>query len=267
MSGADRGRWRERDEMALIEFEVRDKLAFITLNRPEKMNAINEEMVELMFEILAEVSRDKGVRACILTGNGKAFSSGHDLTYFAGERTQEARPVSDLYQVILELPRPCFAAINGICLAGGAGIALSTDIRLMAEGARLGWPQVKRGVSSVSGPFLLANLVPRNIAYEILFTGEFLSAERALELGLVNRVVPEGSDILEETEALARQVMKNAPLAIQAIKDFTVRARHLSSSDALRMGDLLFKKFVDSEDGQEGLAAFLEKREPNWKNK
>ena len=94
-----------------------------------------------------------------------------------------------------------------------------------------------------------------------------MSAERALELGLVNRVVPEGSDILEETEALARQVMKNAPLAIQAIKDFTVRARHLSSSDALRMGDLLFKKFVDSEDGQEGLAAFLEKREPNWKNK
>lgn len=253
--------------MALINYEVKDKLAFITLNRPEKMNAINEEMVELMFSILDEVSRDDGVWACIITGEGKAFSSGHDLTYFAGERTQEARAVSDLYQVILELPRPCFAAINGICLAGGAGIALSTDIRLMAEGAKLGWPQVKRGVSSVSGPFLLANLVPRNIAYEILFTGEFISAQKARELGLINHVVPEGKDTLEQTEALARQVMKNAPLAIRAIKDFTFRARHLSNSDALRMGDLLFKKLVDSEDGQEGLAAFLEKREPRWKGK
>lgn len=253
--------------MALIDYEVKDKLAFITLNRPEKMNAINEEMVGLMFDILDEVSRDEGVWACIITGEGKAFSSGHDLTYFAGERTQEARAVSDLYQVILELPRPCFAAINGICLAGGAGIALSTDIRLMAEGAKLGWPQVKRGVSSVSGPFLLANLVPRNIAYEILFTGEFISAHKARELGLINHVVPEGRDTLEQTEALARQVMKNAPLAIRAIKDFTVRARHLSNSDALRMGDFFFKKLVDSEDGQEGLAAFLEKREPRWKGK
>ncbi len=253
--------------MALIDYEVKDKLAFITLNRPEKMNAINEEMVELMFDILGGVSRDEGVWACIITGEGKAFSSGHDLTYFAGERTQEARAVSDLYQVILELPRPCFAAINGICLAGGAGIALSTDIRLMAEGAKLGWPQVKLGVSSVSGPFLLANLVPRNIAYEILFTGEFISAHKARELGLINHVVPEGRDTLEQTEALARQVMKNAPLAIRAIKDFTVRARHLSNSDALRMGDLLFKKLVDSEDGPEGLAAFLEKREPRWKGK
>ncbi len=253
--------------MALIDYEVKDKLAFITLNRPEKMNAINEEMVELMFDILDEVSRDEGVWACIITGEGKAFSSGHDLTYFAGERTQEARAVSDLYQVILELPRPCFAAINGICLAGGAGIALSTDIRLMAEGAKLGWPQVKRGVSSVSGPFLLANLVPRNIAYEILFTGEFISAHKARELGLINHVVPEGRDTLEQTEALARQVMKNAPLAIRVIKDFTVRARHLSNSDALRMGDLFFKKLVDSEDGREGLAAFMEKREPSWKGK
>jgi len=253
--------------MALINYEVKDKLAFITLNRPDKMNAINEEMVELMFEILDEVSKDENVWACIITGTGKAFSSGHDLTYFSGERTQEARPVSDLYQTILELPRPCFAAINGICLAGGAGLALSSDIRIMDQEAQLGWPQVKRGVSSVSGPFLLANLIPRNIAYEILFTGEFMSADRALKLGLVNRVVDKGKNILEETEALARQVMKNAPLAIRAIKDFTVRARNLSSSDSLRMGDLIFKKLVDSEDGQEGLAAFLEKREPNWKNK
>lgn len=253
--------------MALINYEVKDKLAFITLNRPEKMNAINEEMVGLMFDILDEVAADDGVWACIITGEGKAFSSGHDLTYFAGERTQEARPVSDLYQTILELPRPCFAAINGICLAGGAGVALSTDIRLMAEDAKIGWPQVKRGVSSVSGPFLLANMVPRNIAYEILFTGEFISAKEAFDLKLVNHVVPEGKNILEESEALARKVMKNAPLAIQAIKDFTVRARHLSNSDALRMGDLLFKKLVDSEDGQEGLAAFLEKREPKWGNK
>ncbi len=252
--------------MALIGYEVKDQLAIITLNRPEKYNAINEEMVDQLFEAFAEIERDQDVRACIITGEGKAFSSGHDLSYFAGEGHQEARPVSDLYQVILELKRPCFAAINGICLAGGAGIALSTDIRLMSEGAQLGWPQVKRGVSSVSGPFLLANLVPRNIAYEILFTGEFISAHRALELNLVNHVVPEGKDVLEETEILARKIMKNAPLAIQAIKDFTVRARHLSNSDALRMGDLFFKKLVDSEDGQEGLAAFLEKREPQWKN-
>ena len=116
--------------MALIKYEVKDKLAFVTLNRPEKYNAVNEEMVDQLFEAFAEVERDQDVWGCIITGEGKAFSSGHDLSYFAGEGHQEARPVSDLYQVILELKRPCFAAINGICLAGGAGIALSTDIRV-----------------------------------------------------------------------------------------------------------------------------------------
>ena len=143
----------------------------------------------------------------------------------------------------MELYKPCFAAINGFCLAGGAGIALSCDVRVMAEDTQLGWPQVVRGISSVSGPILLAKLLPFNLAHYHLFTGEPIDAETALRLGLVNKVAPK-ENVLEETEKIARQVLANAPLAVRAIKEITVRARDMTMEDALRFGDVILKRLL-----------------------
>ena len=248
--------------MALVEYEVRDKLACITLNRPEKMNAINHEMSERIFALFDEMERDPNVWGCLITGEGRAFSSGHDLTEPPPE-DREIKPVSDLYQVIMELFKPCFAAINGFCLAGGAGIALSCDVRVMAEDTQLGWPQVMRGISSVSGPILLAKQLPFNLAHYHLFTGEPIDAETALRLGLVNKVVPR-EKVLEETEKVARQVLANAPLAVRAIKEITVRARDMTMEDALRFGDVILKRLLETEDAEEGVRAFKEKRPPRF---
>lgn len=254
--------------MAQVLYEVRDKLARITLNRPEKRNAINGAMSARLFALFAEMARDPQVWGCLITGTGGAFSSGHDLAEPPpeGGEALRHRPVSDLYQVIMEMDKPCFAAINGVCLAGGAGIALSCDVRVMSEEAQLGWPQVMRGISSVSGPILLARLLPFNLAHYHLFTGEFIDAATALRLGLVNKVAPAES-VLEETERIARRVLANAPLAVRAIKELTVRARDMTMEDALRFGDVMLQRLLETEDAGEGLRAFREKRPPRFRGR
>ena len=133
----------------------------------------------------------------------------------------------------------------------------------MAEDTQLGWPQVMRGISSVSGPILLAKQLPFNLAHYHLFTGEPIDAETALRLGLVNKVVPK-EKVLEETEKIARQVLANAPLAVRAIKEITVRARDMTMEDALRFGDVILKRLLETQDAEEGVRAFKEKRPPRF---
>ena len=249
----------------VVLYEVRDRVAYVTLNRPEKLNAINGEVRDLLFDAFLDVRDNDEVWAVLFTGNGRAFSTGHDLVEMAAGRAK-GRPTVDLYQFIQELVKPTIVAINGICLAQGAGLALSSDVRIASEKAEFGWPQVKRGIASVSGPTLLCDMIPFNIALEMLYAGEPINAEMALRWGMINRVVPHDT-LMDEAEAYVRKILKNAPLAMRAIKEAAIRGRDMTMEDKVRFADLLLAKIHETEDAKEGLAAFREKRQPIWKGR
>jgi enoyl-CoA hydratase/carnithine racemase len=253
--------------MEFLTYAVRDRIARITMDRPDKLNAINPEMRASLFEAFEDVERNPDVWVAIITGTGRAFSVGHDLVSMAsraipgggpGERTTD-----DLYLYLTQIYKPIIAAINGLCLAQGGGLALSSDIRIAADTAQFGWPQVKRGISSISGPLMLSHQVPHNVAMELLMTGEFMSAEDALRFNLINRVVaPE--DLMPTVEALATKIRDNAPLAVQGIKEATMRGRGISLAERLKIGRAIANRVEVSKDAIEGLAAFREKRTPQW---
>ncbi len=249
-----------------VLYEIKDGVAYITLNRPEKLNAINPEMRELLWDAFQDVKNNPEVRCAIVTGRGRAFSTGHDLVAMANARANEGPSTGDLYVVQSNIWKPIIAAINGICLAQGCGIALGSDIRIASSEAQFGWPQVKRGISSVSGPALLAQVVPRNIAFEILFTGEFIDAQRALELMLVNHVVPPG-EVMAKAEETARKITANAPLSIGAIKDAAINGAAMDMERRVAYAQAKRDFVLNTEDAKEGIKAFAEKREPVWKGR
>jgi enoyl-CoA hydratase/carnithine racemase len=169
----------------------------------------------------------------------------------------------DLYLYQLGVFKPIVVSINGYCLAQGAGLALCSDIRIASDQAQFGWPQVKRGIASISGPSLLSQFVPHNLAMELLFTGEFVGAQRALELGLVNQVVPH-DQLAPATESLVQKLRANAPLPMRAIKEAALRGQGMPMPDRVRFASLLLKRINQTADAREGLAAFQEKRQPTW---
>jgi len=252
--------------MSLVLHELRDHISYITLNRPEKLNAINPEMREELYQAFLEVRDNPEVWLAIITGQGRAFCTGHDLVAMAEAVERPGATTDDLYIMESTIWKPILVAINGVCLAQGCGLALTADIRIASEQAQLGWPQVKRGISSVSGPTLLAQRVPLGRAMEILFTGDFFSAQEALDLGLVNRVVPH-QELMAETEALARKILANAPLAVRAIKEAAIRGLGLPLDQRVRLARQVADHLKQSQDAQEGLAAFREKRAPVWKGR
>jgi enoyl-CoA hydratase/carnithine racemase len=251
--------------MSTVTYTVRERVAYIVLNRPEKRNAVNAEMRDRLFEIFDDVRDNPEVWVAVLTGEGGVFSTGHDLVEMAAGDAH-GRPAVELYQIIEETWKPFIAAIDGYCLAQGAGLALSCDIRIATERAQFGWPQVKRGIASTSGPCSLAHRIPLNIAYEILFTGDFFDAHEAKRLNLVNHVVP-AERLREETDTLVRKILANAPVAMRAIKEIAVRGRDMNVEDRVRFADTLSEHIRQSADAKEGLAAFREKRRPVWQGR
>jgi enoyl-CoA hydratase/carnithine racemase len=254
-------------DYSTVDFEVRDKVGYVTLNRPEKLNAINHQMIGELFEVFEEVKFNPDIWAMVITGTGRAFSTGHDLVEMATTQPVGRHgSATAFYQYLQELYKPTIAAINGYCLAQGGGIALSCDIRIASDQAQFGWPQVKRGISSTSGPTILCQRIPLNIAMEMLFTGEFIDPKRAMELNLVNKVVPH-EQLMDEVEAMVRKIMNNAPLAVRAIKEVGMRGLNLQMEERVRLAGLISGVVGRSEDSKEGLQAFAEKREPVWKGR
>ena len=249
-----------------VIYEIKEGIAYITLNRPEKLNAINPEMRALLWDAFQDVKNNPEVRCAIVTGAGRAFSTGHDLVAMAHARANEGPSTGDLYVVQSNIWKPIIAAINGLCLAQGCGIALGSDIRIASTEARFGWPQAKRGISSVSGPALLSQVVPRNVAFEFLFTGEFVDAQRALELMLVNYVVP-SNEIILRAEEMAHKITANAPLALAAIKEASIKGAELGLEERVAFAQKKRDEVLATEDAKEGVAAFAEKRTPVWKGR
>ena len=249
-----------------VIYEVKKGIAYITLNRPEKLNAINPEMRELLWEAFQDVRNNDAVRCAIVTGSGRAFSTGHDLVAMASARANEGPTTGDLYVEQSKIWKPIISAINGICLAQGCGIALGSDIRIASTQAQFGWPQAKRGISSVSGPALLSQVVPRNIAFEFLFTGDFVDAQKALELMLVNYVVPP-EEVMPRAEEMARKITANAPLSLAAIKEASIKGSEMGLAERVAFAQAKRDEVLQSEDAQEGVRAFAEKRAPVWKGR
>ena len=249
-----------------VIYEVKEGIAYITLNRPEKLNAINPEMRELLWDAFQDVRNNDEVRCAIVTGSGRAFSTGHDLVAMASARANEGPTTGDLYVEQSKIWKPIISAINGICLAQGCGIALGSDIRIASSEAQFGWPQAKRGISSVSGPALLSQVVPRNIAFEFLFTGDFVDAQKALELMLVNYVVaPE--EVMPRAEEMARKITANAPLSLAAIKEASVKGSEMGLEERVAFAQNKRDEVLATEDAQEGVRAFAEKRAPVWRGR
>ena len=255
--------------MSPVSYEVRDRIAYITMDRPEKLNAMTHEMLRGLWDAFTDLRDDDDVWLGIVTGEGRAFSVGHDLVEMSagGKMADTPGSTDELYYFMAtEVWKPIIAAVNGICLAQGAGIALGADIRVAADSAQFGWPQVKRGISSISGPVILSQRVPIGKALEILLTGDFIDAAEALELGLVNYVVPD-DQVMNKAEELAGKILENAPLAVRGMKEAAVRGLDLALKDRLEVATSIYDRLQDSEDAKEGLAAFHEKRPPIFRGR
>jgi E-phenylitaconyl-CoA hydratase len=255
-----------------IDFEITDGVALITLNRPERLNAIDAEGYRALSEAWTQVRDDGAIRAAVVTGAGdRAFSTGADIKSFLtapGDLSGFWNTQQDqLLNRGLEVFKPVIAAINGYCLGGGLTLMLATDIRVASANASFGLAEVKRGIIAGNGGTqrLLAQL-PHAIAMEVLLTGDRFDAETAERWGLVNKVVAL-ADLRDTAMEYADRVSRNAPLAVQAAKELALRSRDMDLASGLRMEQAMNRLLQWTEDATEGPAAFAEKREPRFEGR
>jgi enoyl-CoA hydratase len=247
--------------------ERRGHVEILTINRPEARNAINRATAVALGAALDDCDANEDVWVVVLTAAGdKAFSAGMDLKAFAaGEFPITEQGFGGITR--REFSKPLIAAANGSALAGGFEMMISCDMVVAAEHAKFGIPEASRGlVAGAGGLIRLPKLVPLAIAYEMALTADPIDADRAYELGLVNRVVP-GDQVLEVAIALAERIAKNAPLAVRTSKDVMRRSREVPEAEAWAASDAAFGKIGASADAMEGAVAFAEKRDPSWQGK
>jgi enoyl-CoA hydratase/carnithine racemase len=240
----------------------------VTLNRPERRNALSTELLAALDAAFDELASDGAVRAIVLTGAGdRAFCAGLDLKDFASDRTGSPVPGPDAdprkHTVIAwDYPKPIVAAVNGAAIAGGFELMMCCDLVVAAEHAVFGLAEVKRGLLPGGGGTLLATVMPLALALELALTGDPFDARRALDVGLVNRVVS-GPRVLDEALALAARIAANGPLAVAMIKRLVRRGATVGGSAAWPSLEQIAQIF-GSEDAKEGARAFVEKRAPRW---
>jgi enoyl-CoA hydratase len=247
--------------------ERRGHVEILTINRPAARNAINRATAIALSDALDDCETNDDIWVVVLTGaDNKAFSAGMDLKAFAaGEFPITDKGFGGITQ--RDFPKPIIAAANGSALAGGFEILISCDMVVAAEHAKFGIPEASRGLVAGGGGLIrLPKRIPLAVAYEMALTADPIDADRAYELGLVNRVVP-GERVLDEAVALAERIAKNAPMAVRTSKDVMKKSRELSEEASWALNTEAFGKIGQSADALEGAIAFAEKREPNWQGK
>lgn len=257
---------------AHLKVSSKDFIAIVTINRPDKLNALNIEVIDQLSKCLTQLNHDESVRCIILTGEGqKAFVAGADISEFAGFSVKNGRELSasghkKLFSMIEEMNTPVIAAINGFALGGGLELAMSCHIRIASENARMGLPEVSLGViPGYGGTQRLTKLVGKGRAFEMITTAQMIDANTALNHGLVNHMVPL-DELLQKAHDIASKIVKNSPTAI----GYAIQAVNAGDEGGLEGYEHeihLFGEAFGSEDFKEGTTAFLEKRKPEFKGK
>jgi enoyl-CoA hydratase len=246
--------------------------AIITINRPKVLNALNTQTLDELRRAILEIKQDEGVRVVILTGAGeRSFVAGADINELAVQTAaggrEHALAGQHVFDLIENLGKPVIAAINGYALGGGCELAMACTLRLAADGARLGQPEIGLGlIPGYAGTQRLPRLVGRGKAMEMILGGAPISADEALRIGLVNRVVP-AADLMAEARTLAGQLAKNAPIAMRYIINAVIKGVEMPFAEACQYEATLFGLVASTEDMKEGTAAFLEKRKATFKGR
>ncbi len=255
-------------DVLLVE-KLDGHVALVTFNRPEKMNALNLEVRRDLFAALAELRDDDEVRVVVLTGAGeKAFIAGADIGEFEGMAPVDqyrAMQRGNVFSAMEEFPKPIIAMINGYCLGGGCELSMACDIRVASSRAKLGQPEINLGIiPGGGGTQRLPRLVGEGQAMRLIMTGEIISASEAERIGLVEKVF-EPEDLRESTLQMARTMASRSPIALQAAKESILAARRMPLDEGLKFERAWFGLLFSTEDKNEGVDAFLNKRQADFK--
>lgn len=251
-----------------IQFEQQDYIGILTLNQPKAMNALNARLIEELTAAIEMVAQDASVRVLIITGGEKVFAAGGDIKAMLACDPQAAkayvRPIHKVFKMIEEMPKPTIAAINGFALGGGVELALVCDLRIAADNAQLGFPEINLGIfPAAGGSQRLPRLIGLSRAKELMFTGDTIDANRALMIGLVNQVVP-ASEVMEAALKLAAKLSKKSPLTIGVLKSSLHSLLNSGQDTGLDMELEKLCFLFASHDQKEGMQAFVEKRKPEF---
>jgi enoyl-CoA hydratase len=247
-------------------------VAVVTINRPKVLNALNTQTIGELESVMREVQHDDAVRAVVLTGAGeKSFVAGADINELAvltpAQGQQHGRRGQAVFDLIEHLGKPVVAAVNGFALGGGCELAMACTLRIAADSARFGQPEINLGIiPGYAGSQRLPRLVGKGRALEILLTGDMVGAPRAYEIGLVNRVVP-AAELLNEAKKLAAALASKAPLATRYIIEAVNHGMEMPLADAQHLEGTLFGLVASTDDMKEGTKAFLEKRQASWRGR
>jgi len=255
-----------------ILFDVRDGIAFVTINRPDKLNALNDQVVEDLRDAAERIATEAAIRGVLITGAGpKAFIAGADIGDLAKQGSFDGKARALRGQAVLRrletCGKPVVAAVNGFALGGGCELAMACHMRTASENAKFGQPEVKLGIiPGYAGSQRLPRLVGKGRALQILLSGEMIDAQEAYRIGLVNKVFPQ-DQLLPETEKLLRGILAQGPVAVALTLDAVERGLDMTLDEGSNYEATLFGLIASSRDMKEGLTAFLEKRPPKFEGR
>lgn len=258
-------------EFKNISFEREDRIALIKINRPKALNALNSETLKELDNILDTIAQDDNIYAIIITGEGKAFVAGADISEMHQLSAQQGKDFGRLgnkvFRKLEKLHKPVIAAVNGFALGGGCELSMACDIRIASSKAKFAQPEAGLGITpGFGGTQRLARIVGEGIAKELIYTCKRINAEEAYRIGLVNKVV-EPEVLLDEARAMAKVIAENAPIAVSQCKEAITVGAQMDLDSALEFESESFGMCFATEDQKEGMAAFLEKRDKVFKNR